>query len=138
MSPRKWERVLDGRTCAFISRIARPVCNVSIFARSGMRSSRSRARFDSTAARCIAGVFDQTPALKTSCALNTAFSTSSWLAHTTLGHQHNLQKWSCVRIDLKGNLRADMLAVCGVLYVYPDRTTDKSRRVQLVTRSGIV
>ena len=75
-------------TCAVISRTARPVCSVSIFASSGTRASRSRARFDSTPARCTAGARDQVPALKTSCALNTAFSTSSWFAQTTLCSAH--------------------------------------------------
>lgn len=71
-------------SCAFISRIVLPVWLVSNLAKSGIRSARSRARFERTLERCMAGAFDHTPDSKTDWALWIVLLTASGDAHSTL------------------------------------------------------
>lgn len=101
-------------SCAFISRIALPVCILSSCANSGTRTSKERARRDNTPARWYAELRDQIPESKTDCASSTVCCTSAEVGAATLselnvGHcyckefewiaRSPTQRFSCGRIS---------------------------------------
>jgi hypothetical protein len=106
---------------AVISRIARPVCNVSSSARAGTRSSKARARRVRTLDRWMAGARDHMPDWKTACASTIVRSMSSELAASTLPRGCREHSYHGYSISKNFDLRADVQAGRGICHGKPER-----------------